>query len=62
MGKELFEFFAAQGIFTLLFCYLLLYVLKENNKREVKYQDLIFKMSTSILTIENDIKEIKKNF
>lgn len=61
MEKELFEFLAAQGTFTVLFCYLLFYVLKENNRREVRYQEIIFKMGEAILGIEKDIKEIKKS-
>lgn len=62
MDKEVFEFIAAQGVFTVLFCYLLFYILKENNRREIRYQEIIFKMSESIISIEKSLDEIKKNF
>ncbi|MGL5617039.1 MAG: BhlA/UviB family holin-like peptide [Sarcina sp.] len=62
MGKEVFDFLAAQGVFTVLFCYLLFYVLKENNKRELKYQEIISNMNSSILKIEKELIEIKNIF
>ena len=52
MEAYIFEFLAAQGIFTVLFCYLLFYVLKENNKREIRYQEFIFRISENTLGME----------
>ncbi|MGU8450910.1 BhlA/UviB family holin-like peptide, partial [Clostridium perfringens] len=41
MDSELFKLMATQGAFAILFSYLLFYVLKENSKREDKYQNII---------------------
>lgn len=61
MGKDLFEFLTAQGIFAVLFCYLLFYILKENNKREIRYQEFMFKISERVLGIEEKLDYIKKS-
>lgn len=50
-------------IFLILFVWLLFYVLKENSKRETKYQDTIKELSTSlniVAAIQTDVKEIKE--
>lgn len=59
MNKELFELVVSQGLFALLFLYLLLYVLKENSKREEVYQKVISELSVSLPNIKKDIEEIK---
>ena len=41
MSSELFNFLTTQGIFALLFGYLLLYVLKTNKVREENYQKIM---------------------
>ena len=41
MDSELFNFLTTQGIFALLFGYLLLYILKQNQIREENYQKII---------------------
>ena len=48
MDSELFNFLTTQGIFALLFGYLLLYILKQNQIREENYQKIIqqLKMNT----------------
>ena len=54
MKEYIFEFLAAQGIFIVLFCYLLFYVLRENNRREIRYQEFIFKISEDTLNIKKN--------
>ncbi|MGL5066619.1 MAG: BhlA/UviB family holin-like peptide [Sarcina sp.] len=60
MQQYIFEFLAAQGIFTVLFCYLLFYVLKENNRREIRYQEFIFKISEKHIGLNEEIETFKK--
>lgn len=57
MNPELMNFFISQGVFAVLFCYLLLYVLKENSTREAKYQDLLKDLTEEI---KQDISSIKE--
>lgn len=59
MDNKLIELIVSQGVFAILFLYLLLYVLKENRTREEKYQEIIFKLSCTLHNIEQDLKEIK---
>ena len=56
MDSELFNFLTTQGIFALLFGYLLLYILKQNQIREENYQKII----EVLPTIKNDLEDIKK--
>ncbi|WP_055667326.1 BhlA/UviB family holin-like peptide [Desnuesiella massiliensis] len=60
MEAEMFKIMATQGVFALLFCYLLLYVLKENSKRESNYQAIIKELTNVLPIIKDDIEEIKK--
>lgn len=52
-----------QGVFALLFFFLLLYVLSENGKREGKYQEIIQNLTETLKKDINclceDVKEIK---
>lgn len=41
MEASIFKLVISQGIFAVLFVYLLFYILKENNKREKDYQNLV---------------------
>lgn len=59
MEKELLEFLVSQGGFALLFLYLLLYVLKENSKREKEYQKMIAELLISFPNMKKDIEDIK---
>lgn len=61
MSKEIINFFISQGIFAVLFGYLLLYVLKENSIRESKYQDLLYELTNLLPEIKNDISSIKES-
>lgn len=56
METEAVKMAANQGLWALLFVILLFWVLKENSKRESKYQDIISKLSEDI---ETEVKAIK---
>lgn len=60
MNTEIVNFFISQGIFAVLFGYLLLYVLKENSIRENRYQDLLQELTSLLPEIKNDISTIKE--
>ncbi|MGF0110869.1 BhlA/UviB family holin-like peptide, partial [Clostridium sp. SGI.024] len=57
MDNELFNFLTSQGIFALLFGYLLLYVLKQNQIREENYQSIIKQLSDTLPEIQNDLED-----
>ncbi|AKL95030.1 putative protein DUF2762 [Clostridium aceticum] len=62
MENEVIKMLIGQGVFAILFGYLLFYVLKENSKREIKYQEIIQDLSGRFNIIEDvqkDVKEIK---
>lgn len=59
MNSELFNFLTSQGVFALLFGYLLLYVLKQNQIREENYQNIIKQLSDTLPEIQNDLEDIK---
>lgn len=60
MDSELLNFLTSQGVFALLFGYLLLYVLKQNQIREENYQSIIKKLSDTLPEIQNDLETIKE--
>lgn len=52
----------SNGIFAVLFVFLLFYILKDSSKREKKYQDTISSLSKHLETvkdIKDDVFEIK---
>lgn len=55
---EVMKYVLTQGIFAVLFVTLLFYVLKNNEKRETQYQNIIDKLAT---TINGEIISIKEN-
>lgn len=59
MENEVLKIVASQGVFAALFCYLLFYVLKENSKREGKYQDIISNLTDKFQVIEGGLKDVK---
>ena len=62
MENEVFKFILSQGIFAVLFVYLLYYVLDTNNKRELNYQEIIKELSIKFKLLEivcNDLEDIK---
>ncbi|MDU7068262.1 MAG: BhlA/UviB family holin-like peptide [Clostridium perfringens] len=60
MDGELFKLMATQGAFAILFWYLLFYVLKENSKREDKYQNIIEELTELLPKIKEDVEDIKE--
>ena len=60
MVTDLFNFLTTQGSFALLFGYLLLYVLKQNQIREENYQKIIEQLNNALPTIKTDLEDIKK--
>ena len=54
--EEIMGLAVSNGIFAVLFVFLLFYLLKDSAKREKKYQDTIGSLSRH-LEIVNDIKE-----
>lgn len=60
MNTELFNFLTTQGVFALLFGYLLLYVLKQNQIREENYQKIIQQLNELLPQIKDDLEDIKK--
>lgn len=61
MSTDLFNFLTTQGVFALLFGYLLIYVLKQNQIREENYQKIIQQLNEVLPKIENDLDDIKMN-
>lgn len=59
MDTELFNFLTSQGIFALLFGYLLFYLLKQNQIREENYQKIIEQLNEVLPTIKDDLEDIK---
>ena len=59
MDTELFNFLTTQGVFALLFGYLLFYILKQNQIREENYQKIIQQLNEVLPTIKNDLEDIK---
>lgn len=61
MSSNIENFLISQGVFAVLFGYLLLYVLKENSQRESKYQSLLQDLTSLLPEIKEDISTIKKS-
>ena len=60
MENEFIKLMATQGAFAILFSYLLFYVLKENSKREDKYQNIIEEFTELLPKIKEDVEDIKE--
>lgn len=60
MNTEVFNFLTTQGVFALLFGYLLFYILKQNQIREENYQKIIQQLNEVLPIIKSDLEEIKK--
>ncbi len=59
MEREVMQIMKTQGVFAVLFCFMLFYVLRENSKREGKYQEIISNLTDKFEDIKDDVKEIK---
>lgn len=64
MENEVMRYVITQGLFAVLFVYLLFYVLKQNDKRELNYQGIIAELSRKFNIVEDvqdDVREIKNH-
>ncbi|MCW6112441.1 BhlA/UviB family holin-like peptide [Clostridium sporogenes] len=60
MEGEIIKLVATQGAFAVFFAYLLFYVLRENSRREGKYQDIIKELAEKLNVIEDVKKTVDK--
>ncbi|WP_315109725.1 BhlA/UviB family holin-like peptide [Clostridium intestinale] len=63
MESEIVKYVITQGIFCVLFVWLLMDTRKDSKEREVKYQETIDKLASSIGIIEDikeDVEDIKE--
>ncbi|MBY0053040.1 hypothetical protein H7K32_15420 [Brevibacillus agri] len=56
---DLLKYFLTQGPFAVLFVFLLVYVMRENAKREGRLQDLLDKFSDKYDDVIFELREIK---
>lgn len=62
MWEELIQLAVGNGIFAVMFVYLLMFELKDSQKREDKYQSMIDKLAENLGQVESisdDVKEVK---
>lgn len=62
MWQQIVDLAISNGLWAVLFLFLLIFVLKDANKREKKYQDIIEKLGANIEIIKDvqeDVKDIK---
>ncbi len=60
--EEILNLAISNGLWAVLFLMLLVYVLKDSRRREIKYQETIASLNASLSIVENikeDIQEIK---
>ncbi|MPQ43823.1 BhlA/UviB family holin-like peptide [Clostridium tarantellae] len=60
MEVDILKMVATQGLFAILFTYLLFYVLKENSKREFNYQNIVKELTEMLPPIKEDVEKIKE--
>ncbi|KNF07181.1 protein of unknown function DUF2762 [Gottschalkia purinilytica] len=63
MEQQIIKVALSQGLWAVLFVFMLFYVLRENSKREENYQDIIKELSEKFNIVEDvkeDVREIKK--
>lgn len=60
MDQGIIKLIVSQGIFAVLFVYLLFYVLKENNSREENYQRIVNELTNTLPHIEQKLADIDK--
>jgi len=58
MENTILELAKSQGLWAALFVFLLFWVLRENGKREGKYQDIIEKLTQKFESIEQGIEKL----
>jgi preprotein translocase subunit YajC len=60
MENQILTQMITQGVFAVLFTYLLLFVLRENGKREQKYQELLKSLSENYDVLRSNFCDFKK--
>lgn len=60
MEKDVIQMAMTQGGYAILFVYLLFYVLKENSKRENKYQNIITDLTQKFNILDDVKSSVKK--
>lgn len=58
MIEEIMKQAVSNGIWALLFCFLLLYLLKDGRARELKYQETIKDLNTSVAAVREIAKSV----
>lgn len=64
MENEILKLIMSYGVFGVLFVYLFLYQLNDSKQREIKYQNIIDKLTDKFDVIEvvkKDVEEIKNS-
>lgn len=60
MDQGIIKLIVSQGIFAVLFVYLLFYVLKENNAKEENDQKIVNELTNTLPHIEQKLADIDK--
>jgi len=60
MENQILTQMITQGVFAVLFTYLLIFVLRENGKREQKYQELLKSLSENYDILRTNFCDFKK--
>lgn len=60
MWEEIFKLALTNGLWAVLFVGLLIFQLKDSNKREKKYQETISKLNSHLDAVEDIKEEIKE--
>ena len=64
MWESVIDTVVANGAWAVLFCFLLIFELKDSRKREEKYQKTIFTLGEDlgvVREVADDVKEIKRD-
>ena len=57
---EVVKYLVTQGPFAVLFVWLLIYVMRQNEKREIRLNDILDKFSEKYDVIVDELREIKE--
>lgn len=60
METNILKLIISQGVFAVLFVYLLFYVLKENSNRESNYQNIVNELTKTLPNIEEKLDYINQ--
>jgi len=60
MWENIFQVAVSYGIFSVLFCVLLIYQLRDSRKREAQYQAIIERLTKSLEEIGNGLDSVNR--